>query len=364
MSAPLRGALGIPYLLLVLAMVFTMVFTMVFGHNVVAAPGAHGVPVKVVAAKRMLMAPQTWVAGTVVSRHEARLSAEVAGKLVLVKAVGTRVKEGGVVAKIDPSFAKLKVEEFAAQVESHRARLQFLRNEVDRNRRQVIQNNAAHIHWDEVRADREAARNELRASRLRLEQAREVLRHHVIRSPFAGVVAEQLMHRGESAAVNDDVVRVVDSHDLEVQARVPLNTLDFVHEGEPLTLSINDKEISALVRSLAAVTDGASRLLDLRIKLENGAWTIGQTVRVALPTAPAKIVLAVPRDALVSRGDDTFVFRVADKNTAQRVAVKPGVASGEWVAVSGGLNAGDRVVVSGGERLRPGSEVRILSGSE
>jgi RND family efflux transporter MFP subunit len=332
-----------------------------------AAPGDRNAPVKVARAQQVLMAPQTWVAGTVISRNEARLAAEVAGKLVLVKEVGTRVKEGAVVARIDPTFVKLKIEEFEAQVEADRARLVFLKSEVQRNKRLAKQNNAAQIRLDEVRADREVARNELRISQVRLRQAREELQRHVIRAPFAGVVAERLMRRGERAATGDDVVRLIDPRTLEVQAQVPLQTLNFVHEGTPLTLSVNGKEISALVRTLVAAGDSRSRLLDLRIQLDNSVWTVGQPVRVVLPAAAAKMALTVPRDALVLRRDGAFVFVIDAENKAQRVAVKLGVASGELVAVSsvvsGELNVGDRVVTRGGERLRPGSAVKILDES-
>jgi len=337
-----------------------------FSSASMAAPGGgRSAPVKVAEAQRVLMAPQTWVAGTVISRHEARLATEVAGKLVLVKEVGTRVKEDAVLARVDPTFIKLKIEEYQAQIEADRARLEFLKSEVRRNKRLAKQNNAAQIRLDEVRADREVARSELQISRLRLKQAQEELRRHTIRAPFAGVVAERLMRRGERAAVGDDVLRIVDSQTLEVQARVPLGTLDFVHEGESLTLSINGEEINAPVRTLVAAGDGVSRLLDLRIQLENGAWAVGQSVRVALPTAKAEIMLAVPRDALVLRRDGAFVFVIDAENKAQRVAVELGVASGELIAVSnreaGDLNVGDRVVTRGGERLRPGSAVKILN---
>lgn len=335
----------------------------VFANASLAAPGGRSAPVKVAEAKKILMAPQTWVAGTVISRHEARLATEVAGKLVLVKEVGTRVKEDDVVARVDPTFVKLKIEELEAQVEADRARLEFLKSEVRRNKSLATQNNAAQIRLDEVRADRDVARNALRIARVRLKQAREELRRHVIRSPFAGVVAERLLRRGERAEVGDDVVRLIDSRELEVQARVPLETLDFVREGMPLTLSVNGKQVSSLVRALVAAGDERSRLLELRTELNNGAWTVGQPVRVALPTAKAEIVLAVPRDALVLRRDGAFVFLVDAENKAQRVDVKLGVANGDLVAVSGELNAGDRVVTRGGERLRPGSAVKILNGA-
>ncbi|MCF6254993.1 MAG: efflux RND transporter periplasmic adaptor subunit [Gammaproteobacteria bacterium] len=334
----------------------------VFASSGMAAPeGGRSSPVKVAEAKQVLMAPQTWVAGTVISRHEARLAAEVAGRLVLVKEVGTRVKEGDVVARIDPTFVKLKIEELQARVEADRARLAFLKSEVRRNERLATQNNAAQTRLDELRADREVARSELQISQVRLKQAQEELRRHVIRSPFTGVVVERLMRRGERVAVGDNVARVIDSRALEVQAWVPLETLDFVREGDALTLKINDQEINAPVRALVAAGNARSRLLDLRISLDDDVWTAGQTVRVALPVATAKTVLAVPRDALVLRRDGAFVFRITAENKAQRIAVKPGVASGPLVAVAGELNVGDKVVVRGGERLRPGSTVKILN---
>ena len=334
--------------------------TSVFVNSSMAAPGGRSAPVKVAEAQQVLMAPQTWVAGTVISRNEVLLATEVAGKLVMVKEVGTRLKEDAVVARVDPTFVKLKIEEFQAQLESDRARLEYIKSEVLRNKQLAKQNNAAQTRLDELRADREVARNELQIARVRLKQAREELRRHVIRTPFAGVVAERLMRRGERADVGDDVARVVDSHALEVQAQVPLATLDFVREGDPLTLKVNGLEIIAPVRALVGAGDARSRLLDLRIRLDDDVWTVGQTVRVALPTAKAETVLAVPRDALVLRRDGAFVFRVDAENKAQKVAVSLGVASGDLVAVSGELKAGDRVVTRGGERLRPGSAVTIL----
>ena len=330
-----------------------------------AAPGGgRSSPVKVAEAKQVLMAPQTWVAGTIISRHDVRLAAEVAGKLVQVKEVGTQVKEGTIVARIDPTFVELKIEEFQAQIAADKARLEFLKSEVRRNERLATQNNAAQTRLDELRADREVARSELQISRVRLKQAREELRRHVIRSPFAGVVVERLMRRGERAAVGDDVVRVIDGQTLEVQAWVPLNTLNVVHANDSLTLKIDRQEISAPVRTLVAAGYGRSRLLDLRISLHNGTWTAGQTVLVAVPTAAAENVLAVPRDALVLRRDGAFVFRINAENKAQRVAVEPGIASGALVAVSGELTAGDQIVVRGGERLRPGSTVKIIGESK
>jgi RND family efflux transporter MFP subunit len=331
--------------------------------TVLAAPGPGGraAPVMVESARLVFMAPQTWVAGTVISRYQARLAAEVDGKITFVAEVGTQVAEDDVIAKIDSTFVKLKIEEFKAAVERDRANLDFLKADLQRLKRLALQSNASQTRLDRTRADREVARNELRISRSRLNQAREEKRRHFIRTPFAGVVVERHMRRGERASVGDDVLSVVDSHELEVQARVPLDTLDYVREGDVLTLKVNAEEKQAKVRALVAAGDLRSRLLDLRLVLTENGLTIGRPVRIALPAAIAKEVLAIPRDALVLRRDGAVVFRIGDDNKAERVSVQLGVASGPLVAIVGDIKAGDRVVTRGGERLRPGQTVKILN---
>ncbi|WP_455217610.1 efflux RND transporter periplasmic adaptor subunit [Kaarinaea lacus] len=324
-------------------------------------PGERAIPVMVEKARMEFMAPQTWVAGTVISRHQAKLATEVEGKLVFVAEVGTKVKEDEAVARIDRTFVDLKIEEYKAAVERDRARLDFLKSEVQRLNRLEQQNVASKTLLEQTRADREVARNELNISRTRLQQAREEKQRHVIRAPFTGVVTDRFMRRGERAGVGDEVLELVDSQAMEIQGRVPLQTVDFVKAGDELTIKVNSEEKKARVRALVAAGDERSRLLELRLSLNENGWTIGQPVRIALPTSIAREVLVVPRDALVLRRDGTTVYRVGAENKAERVVVQTGVASGAMVEVSGDIKPGDQVVTRGGERLRPGQEVKILN---
>jgi multidrug efflux pump subunit AcrA (membrane-fusion protein) len=62
---------------------------------------------------------------------------------------------------------------------------------------------------------------------------------------------------------------------------------------------------------------------------------------------------------LVLRRDGVTVYRIDAEGTAERVAVEPGMAVGEFIEVDN-LQSGDRVVIRGGERLRPGQSVTIM----
>ncbi|MDH5323919.1 MAG: efflux RND transporter periplasmic adaptor subunit [Gammaproteobacteria bacterium] len=320
--------------------------------------------VVVAAAQNRDMAPVTWVSGTVISRNEARLAAEVSGRLQQVAEVGRRVVEGKAVARIDNVMVKLRLDEARAAVEREKARLEFLREEMKRLQRLAKQNNTAKTRLEQTRSDREVARNDLEIARARLQLAQEELSRHVIRAPFSGVIAERFMHPGERAAVGDDIVHLIDPEAIEVQARVPISTLGFLQEGSTLEMKADSGTlVQGTVRTLVPVGDRRSRLLDLRVEFPKGNFRVGQPLRVALPTAQARTVMAIPRDALVLRRDGTSVFRIHE-GKAEKLSVSTGIASGEFIEVIGNVNAGDQVVIRGGERLRPGQAVTIINGNE
>jgi len=318
-------------------------------------------PVRVAEVVRAKLAPQQWLAATVVSRHEASIAAEASGRLLSVAEIGTRVKAGQVLARIDDTFAKLKVDELTAAVSREEATLQFLHGEMRRLTRLTRQNNMAQTQLDEVASRQQVAADELNIARTRLTEAQEQLRRHQLRAPFAGVVIERRKRGGEWTGTGDTLLRLIDTVTLEAQASAPLSVRHLLRPGDRVSVASDEGTASGRVRALVPAADARSHRLDLRVSLKGDDWSVGQILRVAIPRALAREVLAVPRDALLLRSQGAAVFRINGDNLAEHVVVTPGVASGDLIAVSGDLQPGDRVVIRGGERLRPGMAVQILS---
>jgi RND family efflux transporter MFP subunit len=316
--------------------------------------------VKVATAAMKDIAPVTLVPGTVVSRNDARLSAEVEGRLTMVADVGVEVSAGDPVAVIEDTTLRLQATELEAQVTRAEARLGFLEGEEKRFARLAEDNLAAATQLDQTRSDRDVARGDLAVARARLEQVEDLLARTTIRAPYAAVVVERLMTPGERVIEGSNVVRLVDHANLEVIARVPLEYMPFVRRGQRLDLRGGEMAITGTVRTVVAVGSEDTHQFELRLDLDGQPFPVGQTLRVSVPISGARQALTVPRDALVLRPGGQSVFVVDADNEARQVNVEVGVGQGDDIEVLGEIAPGDRVVIRGNERLQPGQAVNIM----
>jgi RND family efflux transporter MFP subunit len=196
--------------------------------------------VRVALASIQSIAPETIVPGTVVSRNNARLSAEVTGRLMEVSDVGTIAARGDVVAKIEDTVILLRKQELLAEVERARARLKYLESEEGRYVKLAESNLAAATKLEETRSDRDVSRGDLQVAKSRLAQVEDQLARTSIRAPFSGIIVERLAMPGERVDIGKNVVRMVDQEHLEVIARAPLEYYSYVRAGQQLNVKTGD----------------------------------------------------------------------------------------------------------------------------
>jgi RND family efflux transporter MFP subunit len=318
--------------------------------------------VKIAVASIKDIAPVTMVPGTVVSRNDARLSAEVTGRLTAVADVGTAVLKGEPVAVIEDTMLQLQHVELQAQITRAEARLRFLESEEKRFTQLEQSNLAAATQLEQTRSDRDVARGDLAIARARLEQNQDQLARTKIMAPYDGIVVARLMTPGERVEEGSYVVRLVDQENLEIIARAPLEYYSFVEPGQLLDLRTSSQSVFGEVRTVVAVGDENTHQFEIRIDLEGNPFPVGQTIRVSIPTSDSREVLTVPRDALVLRPEGQSVFVVDTNNQAQQVKVTVGVGQGEHVEILGAVSPGDKVVTRGNERLQPGQAVNVMDG--
>jgi membrane fusion protein, multidrug efflux system len=135
-------------------------------------------------------------------------------------------------------------------------------------------------------------------------------------------------------------------------AQLPTTVLDRTRttqlgDGQFLTL---DNQIDAQTGTVRAKA---------RFANDNEALFPNQFVNVQLQLNTVKQALVVPAAAVRHGSQGTFVYVVAEDNTAHVRQVKTGPAIDDRTSITAGLQAGERVVTEGGDRIADGSVVRL-----
>ena len=316
--------------------------------------------VKVATAGMKVLAPNLSVPGTVVSRNDAQLAAEVSGKIDWIAEIGAVINKGEPVATIQDAIYRLQEKEYSGVLAREQNRVAFLDREVQRLSQLAAENITAKNLLDETETDLAQARNEVLVAESRLRQAQIQLSRARIEAPFSGIVTERIVNLGEHIDVGETVVRLVEPDNLEVVARAPLSSIRYIEAGQSLPVHSQLHSGAADVRTIVPFRDGRSHLFELRLTLATDEWRVGESVRLDVPSAEPVEVLAIPRDALVLRREGTSVYRIGEDNVAERLAVTTGLGAGDLIQVTSGLQVGDRVVTRGAERLRPGQTVAVM----
>lgn len=305
------------------------------------------------------LAPHSEAPGSVVSVNDSLIAAATPGQILWVAEVGSEVKEGDIIARIDPADASQQRDEARADIKRLSARANYLARLVERHEGLGEEGGESEATIDQMRADRDEAQQNLERARVALRRAETALERTEVKAPFSGRIAAREIEVGEFVNPGAAVARLVNIDELEVTARAPDSLLASVHPGDEISVSNGAESMKAVVRAVVPVGDTISRTLELRLVLPKTNWHIGSAVQVNLPRSAKKRVVAVNRDALILRADRISIFVVAEGNVAKQVDVELGAAEGELIEVIGDIKAGDKIVVRGGERLRDGQAVAL-----
>lgn len=286
---------------------------------------------------------------------EVRVGAQLSGiveKLNVV--VGSRVRKGDVIAKIDASGLNARLEQARAQVrvleqEVRRAGIELERSrQLDRDRL---------VARTEVE-DRELA---LADARARLDKARRDaavvetdLAYAVIRSPISGTVASVTTQEGETVASAFNAptfATVIEDGALELIALVDETDIGGVRVGAPATFTVEAypaREYAARVERIAPKGTIISGVVNFevmaRIEAPDAALRPDMTANVAIRSAERE-ALVVPDRAIVRDDAGRYVY-VEQAGQPVRREISVGSRQAGFTEIRAGLKAGERVLTN------------------
>ena len=331
--------------------------------------------------------------GYVTARRIATVSSKITGKVreVMIEE-GQRVKEGEVLATLDPVDADAQRALAASQLsaaESNLAEAQAQLTLADRTlRRQrelAAQKLIAANLLDAAIADRDSRAARLASLRRSVQVARDQVaiagisvENTVIRAPFSGVIVTKAAQPGEmispisggGGSIRTGIGTLVDMDSLEVQVDVNEAYIGRVQPQMPVEAVLNaypEWKIPGAVIAIIPTADRSKATVKVRIALHSKDPRIvpDMGVRVSFletrkADAPKPTGVWVPTRAVVTAEGKSHVFVVAD-GTAKRVEVKAGETRDVDQRVESGLKGGENVILSPPAKLRDGARVTVKS---
>jgi RND family efflux transporter MFP subunit len=185
-----------------------------------------------------------------------------------------------------------------------------------------------------------------------------------ITAPFEGVVTERLAHPGALVGPGADsaLLDLQQVSRLRIVVAVPEEYTGAMIHGARVEFRVPawpDRVFAGTIARSAHALETKTRTLPVELDAQNGdgALAPGMYPVVKWPVRRARPVLLVPRTAVVTTTERTFVVR-AKNGKAEWVNVVKGAAEGDLVEVSGALQAGDRVVKRATDEIREGAPLR------
>jgi len=335
------------------------------------------VPVTVVPVARQNVPVYLTALGTVQALKTIAVNPQVGGQLLsLGFSEGQPVKQGQVLAQIDPRTYQAAYDQALARQKQDSASLATAQSTLKRNQALVAKGYVAALDMDTYRNNVSQLEAAVAQDKAAAENARVQLDYTRIRSPIDGLAGIRGVDPGNVVTTASTIVTLTQLRPINVMFTLPEQNLDMVRAAQakaPLEVTALDR-----VDQHPVASGGELKVIDNQIDTTTGTFRLksqfpnangelwpGQFVNVRLQVRVDNGALVVPSQAVQRGPDGDYVYVVQGDDT---VKMQPVTVAGEvgdsHVMIGGGLKMGDQVVTEGQFRLKPGSKVNPLKPGE
>jgi multidrug efflux system membrane fusion protein len=337
--------------------------------------GGDGGPIPVVAGAAQVGDIPIYLSGlgTVVPQRTVTVRSRVDGELLRVNFTeGQYVKEGELLAQVDPRPFQVQLDQAEGQLTRDQALLANARIDLERYRTLFKQDSIASQQVDTQAALVLQYEGTVRTDKAMVDNARLQLTYARITAPISGRLGLRQTDPGNivHAADANGVVVITEVQPITVVFTLPQDNLPAVLQrmkgSAKLAVEAWDRGFRAKLASGELLTvdnviDITTGTVKLKAKFANAdlALFANQFVNARMLLDTRKGVITIPSAALQRGSQGSFVYVVKEDNTVSVRPVKLGPADAERVTVESGLAEGERVVTDGMDRLREGARVQV-----
>jgi multidrug efflux pump subunit AcrA (membrane-fusion protein) len=352
--------------------------------------------------------------GSLAADEQTDVAPAVAGKVVAINAdLGSFVKQGTVLVRLDDRDARIRLQQAEAQVAQARSAvrqaeariglrsgqkfdplrvaevknaqvaLELAEKNLRRFERLVESGDVSRSAFDQQKAQRDqlqqqyeaqltqarqnyaavqTARAAVDSAQTQVASARKAIADAVVVAPMTGYVSDRPVALGEYVTTSSKVVTIVRTNPLRMKIDIPEQAISSIQTGQSISLTVSaypNQTFNGRIARVSPSVTATSRTLTVEAEVENGNNSLkpGQfaTVRILLPQSDPAVL--VPVRAVHTEGGSSRVFVIKDGRADQRL-VQLGQTEGDLIEIRTGVAADEPVATSNIDRLSDGVRVQ------
>lgn len=352
--------------------------------------------------------------GSLAGDQQTDVAPQTAGKVVAVGVdIGSYVRRGQMLVRLDDAELKLRVAQASAQVEQAKAgvrqaeekiglrpgqafdpnrvadvaaakvTLDLANKNLQRAEKLIESGDVSRSFYDEQRARRDqlkeqyevalararqdyagvdVARTNVANAQAQLALAQKSLQYAVIPAPIDGYVTERVADLGEYVSPQQKVVTLVRTNPLRIRIDIPEQAIPQIKVGQSVSITTSawpDKNFAGRVARIAPNVSAQSRTMTVEAEIENNGNALkpGQFATVRILQERAEPAVLVPARAVVNEAGVNRVYVIKNGHAEQRL-VQTGQTDGDLIEIRNGVAADEQVATSNLEQLTDGIAIK------
>lgn len=303
--------------------------------------------------------------GTIEANHDVIVSARTTGTLEMIARLGQTVRAEQTVARIDDGLLQTAHRRTEAQVHNARAALRIAQDSYDRQQPLFADSIISALEFTRLETTLDQAKSALSLAEAAHDQATRQLANTILPAPITATVEERYVEPGERVVGGTRLLRLVDSHSVQVVAGISERYAGEIEIGTPARISPRSAGAPARtgrVSFAGSVIDPNSRSFEVKISVDNSDRKLKpeMIVQLAVVRLTVEDALVIPGNAITRNEAGMAIYVVEEREEgsfAQRRSITIGPEYANRVVVSGGLAAGEIVVIRGQSTLGDGDRI-------
>jgi len=309
--------------------------------------------------------------GTVTPLRTVTVRSRVEGELLKIHfKEGEFVKEGQLLAEIDPRPFQVQLMQAEGQMAKDQALLANAKTDLERYETLFKQDSIARQQVDTQAALVRQYEGSIKANQSAIESAKLQLSYSRVTAPISGRLGLRQVDQGNVVRGSDPngIVVITQVQPVAVVFSIPQDQLPLVLKKQDLPVEAWDRENRNRIATGRLITvdnqiDPQTGTVKVKAQFPNDDLRLfpNQFVNARMLVDTRKGAVTIPSAALQRGVQGLFVYVVREDSTVTVRPVKPGPDDGGRIAIESGVAAGERVAVDGLDRLREGARVEVAS---